>query len=252
MDSRDEADELTRRHTKPFIEHLEDLRRTVLWCALYIAVGVAAAIPLGPRILAWMKWPLARTGKDPETFLRVLRVASGFSIGTRVVFWSGVLISMPFVLHAIAGFVFPGLTPRERKGVARVSAAAALLFALGVWIGYVWTLPAALSMMFGLNRWLGISCEFVELADYVSFVLKLLLAFGLAFEMPVLLVALGAMGLVRSSQLRAKRAFVIVSIFIVAAVLTPPDVFSQLLMAIPLVVLYELCVWLIWLRERRR
>jgi len=119
-------------------------------------------------------------------------------------------------------------------------------------MGYFVTMPVALRMMFRINAWMRVSCEFVELSDYVSFVLRLLIAFGLAFELPVVVVVLGSIGVVSSDQLRAKRRHVIVGLLIAAMLLTPPDPLTQILMAGPLVLLYELCIWVVWFRERAR
>ena len=244
--------DLASRHTKPFLEHLEDLRRTMLWCAGFLAVGMALAIPLAPRILELLKAPVARNGLDPAEFLRVLRVAGGFSIALRVVFWSGLLGASPFIVCAIGHFVFPGLTVRERKSVLGAAGFAVLLFAGGVLMGYLVTLPVALRVMLAINRWMHVTCEFVELSDYVAFALKLLMAFGLAFELPVVLLALGGLGILSSDQLRRKRRHVIVGLMVLAMLLTPPDPLTQLLMAVPMALLYEACIWLIWLREKSR
>jgi sec-independent protein translocase protein TatC len=244
-------DDATDRPSKPFVEHLGDLRRALLWSLAALTVGIGAAIPLNPLILRLLKAPLAAAGKNPDQFLIVLGVGGGFSTAIRLSTWGGILLSLPLVLWAVAWFVFPGLTRRERDAVLRALGAGCLLFAGGVAFG-CYTLPVALKLMFVVNDWLGIACNFVELDNYVGFVLKLLLAFGLSFEFPVVLVALGGLEIVTSRQLREKRRHVIVIIFIVAMVLTPPDPLSQILMAIPMTVLYELSIWVVRAQERRR
>ena len=118
-------------------------------------------------------------------------------------------------------------------------------------MGYFLTLPLALRVMFRINNWLGASCEFVELSDYVGFVMKLLIAFGLAFELPVIIIVLGSLGIISSDQLRSKRRYVIVLLMVAAMLLTPPDPLTMLMMAAPLALLYELCIWVIRLKERR-
>lgn len=238
-------------HTKPFLQHLEDLRLTIMWCAGLLVVGILLCIAPAPLVLDILKAPVAKAGKDPEVFLQPLRVTAGFSISMRIVFWCGLLVSLPGMLTAIAWFVFPGLTRKERRAATGATAAAALLFAAGVCMGYFLTLPVALQWMFRVNDWMNVKCEFVELSDYVSFVLKLLVGFGLGCEVPVIILALGALGIVRSDQLRAKRRHVIVGLMVVAMLLTPPDPFTLLLMAIPMAILYEACIWIIWAKERR-
>jgi len=237
---------------KPFVEHLQDLRSTILWSLGFLVAGMTVAIPLAPSILRLTKAPIAAAGRDPDTFLRVLRVTGGLSIALRVILWSGILFSLPLIVLVVGRFVLPGLKPKEKRALAQASGFAVLLFVAGVCMGYFTTLPVAVRMMLRINTWLGLETEFVELADYVSFVLRLLLSFGLAFELPVVLIALGNLGIVHSRQLRDKRPHVIVGLLVVAMILTPPDPLTQLLMAGPLVLLYEMCIWLIWFRERAR
>lgn len=236
--------------TKPFVDHLDDLRRTILWSLASLVAGMAVVFPLAPYVLAWLKGPVARAGLDPDTFLRVLRVAGGLSITLRIGLWGGVLLALPFILIAVGWFVFPGLTRRERQTVRRALWMAVLLFATGVAFGYVIVLPAVVQLMIRINTWLGLMTEFVELGDYVSFVLRLLIAFGLAYELPVVVVALGHLGILTSRSLRNYRRHVAVGLLVTAMLLTPPDPLSQIMMALPLVALYEVCIWIVWARER--
>jgi sec-independent protein translocase protein TatC len=164
-----------------------------------------------------------------------------------------VLLAAPVIVWIIAWFVFPGLTARERMALRRGGLVAVGLFVVGVAMGYAMTLPVALRMMLGINSWLGEpQTPFVDLADFVAFELKLLLGFGLAFQLPVVLLALGSVGIISSKQLREKRRHVIVCVFVLAMLLTPPDPITQVMMALPLALLYEACVWLLRAMERRR
>ncbi len=241
---RDPADDAAPQSAKPFLEHLEDLRRTLIGCAAALAVGMAIAGPLTPRILAVLKAPLRRITAEPDVFLRSIEVSGAFMATLQIAFWSGLLLAAPIILLLIGAFVFPGLTQRERRLVWRASGFAVLLFAAGVALGYCVTLPVALQVMFGIHRWLGIAAEWT-VTSYVAFSVQLLIAFGLVFEMPVVLLILGRLGVITSTQLREKRKYAVVILLIIAAVLTPPDVFSQILMAVPLILLYEICVWMI-------
>ena len=237
--------------TKSFLGHLEDLRVCVIRVFLSLAIGMIVVIPFAPRILGMVKRPLAAAGKDPEKFLRVLEVTAGISIAMRIVFWGGLMLSLPFITLFIGRFVFPGLTSRERRTTLSSLGFAVALFIVGVVMGYTVTLPIGLQMMFRISEWVGATQAFVELGNYVSFVLKLLLAFGIAFELPVVVLALGAMGIVTQQQLRDKRRHVIVGLMVLSMVLTPSDPYTMILMAVPLIALYELCIWIIWARERR-
>ncbi len=245
---------LSKRHTKPFLEHLQDLRRAILWGLAFLVLGMIVAIPLAPWVMEVMKVPLAKAAPqvDPEKFLRVLTVTGGFSLAMKIILWSGVLISLPFILCAIGTFVFPGLTARERKAILCATGFATVLFVGGVVGGYFFVLPVGLQVMFEINRWIGVSCEFVDVGDYVTFVLQVLICFGLAFELPVVLVVLGNLGIVSSDFLRKGRRAAIVILLIVAMVLTPTtDAVSMLVMAVPMILLYELCIWLVWWKEKK-
>lgn len=237
---------------KPFLDHLEDLRGTILKCLVAVVAGTVVAFALSPQILALLKVPLAKAGRDPETFLIVLEVMGGVSIAARIAIWGGILVAVPACVYFVAGFVFPGLKASERKVVLWSLLLATGCFAVGVVMAYEMILPKALRVLFKIDEWMGVSREFVSITDYVSFLLRLLLAFGLVFELPVVVLALGQMGLVSSQQLRTARRYVIVGLFVTAMLLTPPDPFTLLAMAVPMVLLYELCIWLIWMKERAR
>jgi sec-independent protein translocase protein TatC len=237
---------------RPFVEHLDELRGTLAWSAAAFAAGVALAAPLSPRIVALLKSPLRAAGKDPDTFLKILDVTGGLTLALQVIFWSGLLFSAPLLVFFAARFVFPGLTRRERRAVLGGLAGSVALFALGVGVGYFLLLDVTLQGMFGISEWLGVRMEFIRLDGYVSFVLKLLLGFGLAFEFPVVVLALAAAGLVSAGFLAGKRRHVCVLLLVVAAVVTPTvDPVTQTMLALPLYGLYEVCVWVVWWRERR-
>lgn len=245
-------DDLDPRFNKPFVEHLDDLRKMLFHSVICFIAGLMAAIPFAPYVLALAKNPVLRSGRDPEEFLRIIQIAGGFVLAMKIIFWTGLLFSAPFILICIARFIFPGLKAKERRGVRVGLWSTVLLFAAGVLVCYYTTLPVAINMMFSVNEWLGIQVPWVETGDYISFVIKLLIAFGAAFEVPVVIMTLGSMGIVSSQLLRQYRRHAIVVIFIAAMILTPPDVFTQLLMAVPMVLLYEFCVWAIYFKERKR
>lgn len=237
---------------KPFLEHLADLRTTLLGCLAAWGVGMAIMMPLAPRLFDLLRAPLAKVTDHPEQFLRSLEIAGAFSIALQIVLWGGLLISAPVITFLLARFVIPGLTRLERKAILGSLGFVFGLFILGVGIGYFITLPVALKIMLGLHTWLGIRAEWTAVS-YISFTVKLLLAFGLAFELPVVVVVLGYLGIVSEAFLRSKRRHAIVIILILAMVLTPgPDVFSQIIMAVPMILLYETCIWIVWMAERKR
>jgi sec-independent protein translocase protein TatC len=126
------------------------------------------------------------------------------------------------------------------------------LFLGGVWMAYATTLDIAIRVLEQITAWVGLKTEIVRIDDHISFTLKMLIGFGLAFQLPLLLMALGWLGFISSKALREKRRIAIVAIFVIAMVLTPPDPFSQIIMAVPMCILYEVCIIAIWLREKAR
>lgn len=238
---------------KLFLHHLEDLRRALIWSAVSVFAGMAVACAFAPLFFTILKRPLTGVVAEPDAFLRTLDVTGGIEVAMQTIVWGGLLFSAPIILFAICWFVFPGLTRRERRTLLGGLLLAALLFIAGVTLCYFLALGPALAMMLWVNNWLGIRVEYFTVTSYVSFVLKLLLSFGLTFELPVLLLILAQLGIITGQQLREKRRYAIIVILILTAIITPTqDPFSQMILAGPLIALYELCIWLIWFRERHR
>jgi sec-independent protein translocase protein TatC len=233
------------------LEHLGDLRTCIIrglavWCAATLLV-----IPLAPRLLDAALRPLALAGHDPAQLVRGQQLGIGFSMLFKIMLWGGFLLSLPFLIFFLAQFIFPGLTPRERTAVRATLAVSGLLFLAGVWLAYKTTLALAIDALFRVNAWMGITIWPLQLDAYVALIVKTLLAFGLAFQLPLVLLALGFLGVVSVQLLRERRRHAIVIIFILAAVLTPPDPVSQIIMALPMCLLYEFCILLIALRHQR-
>ena len=234
---------------KPFLAHLEDLRTMLLRSAAALILGMIIAAPLLPRIMTILKAPLKKLVENPDTFLRSMEVTGALTSAMTMSFWCGLLISLPFLLFFIGAFVFPALTPREQKTILSACGFGVALFFFGVFLGYRFTLTFAVAAMFSVGTWMGIQAEWT-LSSYVTFTTQLLIAFGLAFELPLLLLVLGKLGVVRYEHLRDKRRHAILAILSLGAALTPPDVVSQMIMSVPLYILFELCIWIIWWWER--
>ncbi|MBT8046560.1 MAG: twin-arginine translocase subunit TatC [Pontiella sp.] len=176
--------------------------------------------------------------------------AAAIKMWLTVTFFGGILLSLPLLVFFIGMFVMPGVKDLERKAMTRIAAFSGGLFLLGIAMGYKVTLPLALGLMIKIGGQLGgESIWFYN--KYISFALQLLLGFGIAFQLPVVILILGKMGLVNSTQLREKRRHVIVALLILAMLLTPPDVMTQLLMAAPLILLYEFCIWFLYFSGNR-
>lgn len=234
---------------KPFVEHLEDLRRSLIWAGLFLSVALLMAVPLAPYVVALLKIPYERAGV--EATLRITQVGGGLSILMSTVLWTSLLISCPCIIAAAGWFLFPGLSAREKKMLIRGGCASLGLFTLGVWMAWQWTVPVTLQLMTKIEGWMGTPAAFWDTAGYVSFVLKLLLAFGAAFQLPLLVYILGYIGIINSHQMRDKRRHVTVAMLVIGMIMTPPDPLTMILMAAPLIVLYEICILLVRARELR-
>ncbi len=230
---------------RPFIEHLIDLRDCVVRCALAWGLCQVAIIPFVRPIVAWLKAPAG----ESQNLVQGLSWTIGFDIILRVMLWGGTALSLPFLLFFIMRFVFPGLKRSERSIIVFVLVSSTVLFSGGVWMAYSTTLSVAIKIMQMVNRWVGVEVNTVQIDKHIDIVIKMIIAFGLAFQLPLLLLVLGWIGLVSSEALRKQRRLAIVVIFILAMVLTPPDPASQVVMAIPMCLLYEACIWVIRLRE---
>lgn len=236
---------------KPFLEHLEDLRQTLLRSGLALAIGMGVAFPLTPRLLGILKRPLHLVTDDPERMLQSLEVSGAFIAAMRMAFWGGLLLSAPVLVMLIGSFVLPALKPEEKKLASRAGVLGLALFVAGVLLGYFYTLPFALSAMFLFHGWMGVT-PLWTVSSYVAFSTQLLIAFGLAFEIPMVLLVLGRLGIISGEWLRLHRRHAVVAALAIACVLTPPDVVSQVIMTIPLVLMYEGCIWLVLAWDRKR
>lgn len=230
---------------RPFIEHLIDLRDCVIRCALSWGLCQIAIIPFVRPIVAWLKAPAGAS----QELIGGLSWTIGFDIIIKVMLWGGTALSLPFLLFFIFKFIFPGLKRSERTIIIFCLVSSTVLFSGGVWMAYSTTLEMAIKVMQIVNNWVGIEVNTVQIDKHIDIVIKMIIAFGLAFQLPLLLLVLGWIGVVSSELLRKQRRLAAVLIFVLAMVLTPPDPASQIVMAIPMCVLYEACIWIIRLRE---
>ena len=231
---------------RPLLEHLTALRDMLLFDAVAWVACVVLACVFSPDVLAWLKSPAAAN----EELLQGLDLTSGFSTMMAIALWGGTALSFPFLVYAALRFVFPALTNREKAMLLTILVSGSVLFLVGVGLAYGKTLPLVVSAFQAINGWIGLPVTAVRIEGYISIVLKTIIAFGLVFQLPLVIFVLGWFGLVTSESLRAKRRSAIVVAFVVAMFLTPPDPMSQLVMAVPLCLLYELSIWAVWLRER--
>ena len=178
-----------------------------------------------------------------------LDLTSGFDAILMIALWGGTALSFPFLMFYLLKFIFPALTRREKNSILFCLGAGTLFFAAGAWMAYAKTLPVVVQVFLAFADWVNLPVYTVKADGYIRIVLKTILAFGVALQLPLLVFVLGWLGVISSATLRRYRRHAIVVIFVLGMVLTPPDPMSQILMAVPMVVLYELCIWVIKLRE---
>ncbi len=231
----------------PLMAHLTALRSSLFIAASAWVVCAVVALVFSPEILAWLKSPAA----EDQALLGGLDLTSGFSTMLDIAVWGGTFLSFPFLVFAVLRFVFPALDLRERTAILTALICGSGLFMAGAALSYAKTLPLVVSAFQQMNRWIGLNVGTIRIEGYIKIVLKTLLAFGFVFQMPMILFVLGCLGIVTSRALREKRRMAIVLSFLVSMFLTPPDPMSQIIMAVPLCLLYEVSIWAVWLKERR-
>jgi sec-independent protein translocase protein TatC len=237
---------------KPFLDHLEDLRWMIIKMIVTLTITVLLSFFFASDLLAVVIWPLKHVTGDPEPFLYSLEVTGGFTLAMTLALYAGIVIACPLLLYFLAQFILPALTRKEKGMLTPVFAAGIGLFLAGVALAYFAVIPAGLRFFLDYNKRLGIRSQWV-IENYVSFLSHMCLAFGICFELPLVVLALAKLGLVTAKFLREKRPYIIVLIFIIAAVITPTtDMVNQSLLAVPMCVLYEACIWIAWWMERRR
>jgi sec-independent protein translocase protein TatC len=217
-------------------DHLVELRARLLRGVAGLVLLFIALLPFANRLYAWLAQPLLdKLPKGGQ--LIAVEVASPFFAPLKLAFFVALVVAMPWLLYQAWAFVAPGLYRRERRLAAPLLASALVLFYAGCAFAYFIVLPAVFTF---LNKVTppGVAMM-TDINAYLDFVLVIFLAFGASFELPVALVILVLLGWVTPAQLREWRGYAIVGIFVVAAVITPPDVVSQLLLALPMVALYE-------------
>lgn len=236
----------------PLLEHLIELRNRLLWSVAALAIAFFICFAFAKPIFSLLVRPLAAAGQDTVIFTQVFEA---FFVQIRVGFFGALMLSFPFVALQLWRFVAPGLYAQEKRALLPFLVATPFLFALGAAMAYFIAIPVALRFLLGFEGTLGSSGvtqqALPSVGEYLSFVMQFMFAFGLAFLLPVLLLLLNRAGIVQKAQLQAFRRYFIVAAFVLAAIFTPPDVVSQLLLAIPLILLYEISLIAIRFSERR-
>lgn len=218
------------------LDHLIELRTRLLRAVVGFALVLAAVLPFSNRLYAWLAQPLI--DKLPAgAQLIAVEVASPFFAPLKLAFFVALVGSMPWLLYQLWAFVAPGLYRREQRLALPLLLSALVLFYAGCAFAFYLVLPAVFGFLTAVTPD-GVAMM-TDINAYLDFVLVIFLAFGISFELPVALVILALLGWVTPAQLKEARGYAVVGIFVLAAIITPPDVISQLMLAIPMCLLYE-------------
>jgi sec-independent protein translocase protein TatC len=258
MTARTEADEAAIESTKaPLLEHLIELRKRLVISIIAFIVCFVLCFSFAKYIYAFLTAPLAHAlAGQPNHHLIYTALYETFFTYVKLGMFAGLCLSFPIVASQLWLFIAPGLYRHERNAFLPFLAATPVLFLTGAAFVYYVMLPFAIRFFVsyetpGGNGTLGIELQ-AKVSEYLDFVTTLIFAFGLCFQLPVLLSLLGRVGIVSSAQLRSIRRYAILGIVALSAVVTTPDIFSMVSLALPLVFLYEVSIWCVRLIENRR
>lgn len=225
----------------PLTSHLQELRKRLIVSFIAVGVGFIICYAFSQQLFDILSKPLFRVMPSGGSLV-FTSVAEAFFTYMKVAFIGGIILTSPFVLFQIWAFVAPGLYRHEKRYIIPFITGGSFFFVLGILFAYFIAIPV------GFKFLLGYATDFIKplpsMKEYLSFSIKFLLAFGLVFEFPVVLVLLSRIGVVDAKMMARHRKYAILLIFIFAAVMTPPDIISQVLMALPLMGLYELSILL--------
>ena len=226
---------------QPFLSHLEELRRRLIICAIAVGVGFAISYIFSKQLFSFLILPLTKVLPDdsrliftslPEMFITYIKVS----------LVAGIILALPVIFYELWMFLAPALYQRERRYVVPFVLFSSILFVAGSLFGYFIVFP------YGFKFFISFATEDIQalpsVKQYFSFAIRLLLAFGLVFEMPVVVLFLTKIGLITPEAMKKFRKFAILCSFILSAILTPPDVATQIMMALPIIILYEVSIFL--------
>ncbi|HEX7872426.1 MAG TPA: twin-arginine translocase subunit TatC [Sphingobium sp.] len=240
--------------TAPLLEHLIELRSRLLRCVYALLLSGIVCYYFSDKLFAFLVHPLKDAYGVGGGKLVYTKLYEAFFVQLKVAIFGAFFVSFPVIANQLWAFVAPGLYTKEKRALLPFLLATPILFLSGAALAYYVVMPTAFHFFLGFQGDAGgVEIEALPTAEsYLALVMQFTLAFGISFLMPVLLMLLNQAGIVSRAQLVSVRRYMIVAAVALAAVLTPPDVVSQLMLAVPLVLLYELSLIAMWFTDRRR
>ena len=224
----------------PFLDHLEELRWHLLRGLGGVVIGAIICGTYGDVILSALTHPYREM--NPNHILVTLKPMGMFMVKLNIALVGGLVLALPWVFYQLWTFIAPGLFSTERRNVGFIILSSTFCFLIGGSVAYFGVVPLSLHFLVGLSLDTDVVAQF-DIGMYISFMLRLLVAFGVVFELPVATFFLANGNVVTPERMRTGRRYAILIGFVLAAFLTPPDPISQMMMALPLIFLYELSIW---------
>ncbi len=238
----------------PLMEHVIELRQRLIWAVAAIILCFVVSFYFSEYIFDFLVQPLKKAFPDGETTLIFTKLYEAFFVEIKVAMFSSFFMAFPILAAQLYAFVAPGLYSNEKRAFLPFLLATPLLFLAGSALAYYIVMPTAFEFFLDFqSNDDGIKQQALPaMGDYLSLVMQFILAFGICFQLPILLLLLNRAEIVSREQLRGFRRFMIVGSFLLAAILTPPDVISQLMLGIPLILLYEISLIIIYFTEKKQ
>lgn len=243
----------------PLLDHLKELRTRLIWCMVALLVGALACFAFATNIYNWLLIPYqnAVEAKGTETAFGLIYTAplEFFFAQLKISLFGGMFLAFPVIAWQLYAFIAPGLYKNERYAFLPFLIAAPVLFAIGALFVFYVMFPLVMSFALGFEQAGGEGVAQIDaqirVAEYLSLIMALMMAFGLSFQLPVVLGLLGKAGIVGASSLRKGRKYALVGILAASAFFTPPDIISQVMLTVPVYGLYEISIWIVAMMEKR-